>query len=111
MYIEEYDQRFLHEFILTFPLSPVATLLSGFLQYFGFPSPDAEEEEKARRAKRREATRKREMLAKQGEKGPVSVAEYDVMDEEGGKRQGGQDKDPFTVLVVRRSLLGSQPDP
>ncbi|KAJ9117523.1 hypothetical protein QFC22_004373 [Naganishia vaughanmartiniae] len=99
--LEEYDQRFLHEFILTFPLSPVATLLSGFLKYFGFPSPDAEEEEKARRAKRREITRKREALAKKGESGSVVENGDEVMSEaDGGRKQGGQDSDPFTVLVA-----------
>lgn len=112
---EEYDHRFIHSFILTFPLSPVATLLSGFLKYFGFPSPDAEEEEKARRAKRREVTRRREALAKkaeaEGEGGAdggvgVSVSvSVSVEDEEGdgARSRGGQDKDPFTVLVVRHA--------
>ncbi|KAJ9092721.1 hypothetical protein QFC19_008646 [Naganishia cerealis] len=98
--LEDYDLRFLHDFILSFPLSPVATLISGFLKYFGFPSPDAEDEEKAKRAKRREATRIREALAKKGESVP-RLPENDTADgEDLARRQSDQDKDPFAVLVA-----------
>ncbi|KAJ9098148.1 hypothetical protein QFC21_004477 [Naganishia friedmannii] len=102
--LEEYDQRFLHEFILTFPLSPVATLLSGFLRYFGFPAPDADEEEKARRGKRREMTRRREAAAKKMGEGEGGAAVMPVVDDSAGAtdegRQAGQEKDPFAVLLA-----------
>lgn len=95
--VEGYDLDFLHNYILLFPLSPVATLISGFLKYFGFPGPNAEEEEKARRAKRRAETRARE-----GQGGKVERREEDEDAEESVRRQSERDRDPFALLLVSR---------
>lgn len=100
--IEGYDLDFLHNFILLFPLSPVATLISGFLKYFGFPGPNAEEEEKARRAKRRAETKSREASSKKAAK---DTATRDVDDdaEDLARRQSERDRDPFSLLLVSRA--------
>ena len=99
-----YDLDFLHNFILLFPLSPVASLISGFLKYFGFPGPNAEEEEKARRAKRRAETKAREASSK---KDPKGTAQRDVEDdaEDLARRQSDRDKDPFALLLVSSPAL------
>lgn len=97
--IDGYDLDFLHNFILLFPLSPAATLISGFLKYFGFPGPNAEEEEKARRAKRRAETKARQASSKKDAK---DTPQHDIDDdaEDIARRQSERDRDPFSLLLV-----------
>lgn len=80
----------------------MANLISGFLKYFGFPGPNAEEEEKARRAKRRAETKAREASSKKDQK-ETAQREMDEDAEDLARRQSERDRDPFALLLV--SLL------
>ncbi|KAJ9110552.1 hypothetical protein QFC20_002881 [Naganishia adeliensis] len=105
--LEEYDLDFLHNYILLFPLSSMATIISGFLKYFGFPGSNAEEEEKARRAKRRAETRAREGSGKKVDDKVERKRGDDEDAEEGARRQSERDRDPFALLLVGRKRVQS----